>query len=133
MWELTDDRCVGRPDVANPIWLWPWLWCLWQALLPWWCWPPGRSIWRGFLRTAWWRWFRIPKSEHITLFQIKSQTKWPQNVITWTTAFNNPLDVPSDSGYVNSAANSNPTGKYPVMKKLEKEQQKKPFSKYGRM
>lgn len=32
---------------------------------------------------------------------------------TWAPAFNNPLLVPSGSGYVNSAANSKPTGKYP--------------------
>lgn len=37
---------------------------------------------------------------------------------TWHAAFNIPDDVPSGSGYVNSAANSNPTGKYPVMKNL---------------
>lgn len=29
-----------------------------------------------------------------------------------------PDDVPSDSGYVNSAANSKPRGRYPVMKNL---------------
>ena len=38
---------------------------------------------------------------------------------TWAEAFKSPLEVPSDSGKVISAANSNPRGKYPVMKNLE--------------
>ena len=37
---------------------------------------------------------------------------------TWAEAFKSPLEVPSDSGNVISAAKSNPSGKYPVMKNL---------------
>ena len=42
-----------------------------------------------------------------------------KKILTWADAFNKPLEVPSDSGKVISAANSNPRGKYPVMKNLE--------------
>ena len=38
---------------------------------------------------------------------------------TCADAFSSPEDVPSDSGNVNSAANSNPTGRYPVMVSLK--------------
>lgn len=34
--------------------------------------------------------------------------------------FSKPEEVPSGSGYVNSTANSNPTGSNPVMKNLKK-------------
>jgi len=39
-------------------------------------------------------------------------------LLTWAEALSNPLEVPSDSGKVISAANSKPTGRYPVMKNL---------------
>lgn len=38
--------------------------------------------------------------------------------LTCADTLRRPDDVPSDSGYVNSAANSKPSGRYPVMKKL---------------
>ena len=40
------------------------------------------------------------------------------NILTWANAFRRPDDVASDSGYVISTPNSNPIGKYPVMKNL---------------
>ncbi len=36
----------------------------------------------------------------------------------WAPALIRPEDVPSGSGYVSSEASSNPTGRYPVIKKL---------------
>lgn len=36
--------------------------------------------------------------------------------LTCAEEFRRPHELPSGSGYVTSAANSNPTGKYPVMK-----------------
>ena len=36
----------------------------------------------------------------------------------WAAALSRPLEVPSGSGYVISAANSNPSGRYPVIKNL---------------
>lgn len=40
------------------------------------------------------------------------------DVLTWAEALSKPDEVPSGSGNVSSAANSKPTGKYPVMKNL---------------
>lgn len=40
--------------------------------------------------------------------------------LTCAEAFSNPDEVPSDSGKVNSAANSKPTGRYPVIKNLKR-------------
>lgn len=39
--------------------------------------------------------------------------------VTWDEAFRSPDDVPSDSGNVSSTANSKPSARYPVMKKLQ--------------
>lgn len=62
---------------------------------------------------------------YLVLKREEKEKKKNHRTPTCAETLRSPDDVPSDSGYVNSAANSKPRGRYPVMKNLKKNTRKR--------